>query len=455
MIGFLHAQLAGGISTNVVAITLGLAVAYALSSVIQLLRRQRQLPPGPWGWPGIGHLFSLGSRPDLTFQKLSERFGRVFSLKIGTRLVVVISDPDVVREAFLRQGAATSGRLQHQWGLLAFGEQDEWRIVSNEGPTWKLIRKIIGPALRDIGPSGSKLESIMLEEVDHLLEVFDAHADRMEGFDPSDHVTMAASNVMGSLLHGSRFDYNDEMFCQILKAAKVIVGCPGNRFLMNIFPFMYYTEPWRPLRESGAFLRKQMLNFVERAKEHGASGEEVSSLTRNILNELQSTSEGDVADASIVEEKGMWRMLLDLILAGSDTTACTIVWSLVIMAFYPDVQRKVHDELDLKIGAKKTLTQHDRTKTPYVVATLQEVIRLRPLGPLGIPHLTSRETRLGDYLIPKGTTLYANYMAMNHSEAFWDEPESCRPERFLDEGTGCVLKAHPAFLPFGVGKRIA
>ncbi|XP_071509849.1 cytochrome P450 2U1-like, partial [Diadema antillarum] len=274
----------------------------------------------------------------------------------------------------------------------------------------------------------------MLEEVDHLLEVFDAHADRMEGFDPSDHVTMAASNVMGSLLHGSRFDYNDEMFCHILKAAKVIVGCPGNRFLMNIFPFMYYTEPWRPLRESGAFLRKQMLNFVERAKEHGASGEEVSSLTRNILNELQSTSEDDVADASIVEEKGIWRMLLDLILAGSDTTACTIV----------------HDELDLKIGAKKTLTQHDRTKTPYVVATLQEVIRLRPLGPLGIPHLTSRETRLGDYLIPKGTTLYANYMAMNHSEAFWDEPESCRPERFLDEGTGCVLKAHPAFLPFGV-----
>jgi cytochrome P450 len=137
--------------------------------------------------------------------------------------------------------------------------------------------------------------------------------------------------------------------------------------------------------------------------------------------------------------------------AGTDTTAMVMRWILVYLIAHPDAQRKVQREIDDVIGQNRTPNMDDRKNMPYTEAFLMEVMRKRPTTFLIDAHKTLEDVRLGGYFIPKGTAVYGNSFAIHNDRELWGDPNSFRPERFINED-GQLVK--PEYLiPFSVGKR--
>ena len=148
-------------------------------------------------------------------------------------------------------------------------------------------------------------------------------------------------------------------------------------------------------------------------------------------------------------------LCMDLMLAGTDTSAQTVNWTLLLLANRPEIQARVHEELDRVIGPDVLPTVDDRTRLPYTFACLAESMRYRTIGPLGLPHKASEDAEIGGYRIPAGTQVLGNIYSIHHDPNLWDSPHEYLPERFLPQADGSPSPALTgnAFIPFGTGHR--
>ncbi|XP_071604500.1 steroid 17-alpha-hydroxylase/17,20 lyase isoform X3 [Heliangelus exortis] len=128
--------------------------------------------------------------------------------------------------------------------------------------------------------------------------------------------------------------------------------------------------------------------------------------------------------------------------------------SLVDIFPWLQVQRKIQEEMDQKIGLARHPHLRDRPLLPYLEATISEVLRIRPVSPLLIPHVSLADTSIGEYSIPKGARVIINLWSVHHDEKEWDKPEEFNPRRFLDEKGQHIHSPSPSYLPFGAGIRV-
>jgi len=89
---------------------------------------------------------------------------------------------------------------------------------------------------------------------------------------------------------------------------------------------------------------------------------------------------------------------------------------------------------------------------PFTQAVINETLRLAVIFPVGVPHKSTQEVRIGDYTIPANTVIIANTWALHFDQNVWRDPTNFRPDRFLNEDDGSFVK-HEGFLAFSVGKR--
>ncbi|KAL0314958.1 UNVERIFIED_CONTAM: cytochrome [Sesamum angustifolium] len=143
-------------------------------------------------------------------------------------------------------------------------------------------------------------------------------------------------------------------------------------------------------------------------------------------------------------------LILPMFTAGTHTTALTMEWAMSLLLNHPNELGKVKEEIDSIVVPGKLLDDSDLQKLPYLRCVINETLRLYPVGPLLVPHLSSKDCSVGGLDIPAGTTLLVNAWAIQRDPKLWEEPEAFKPERFKGfEGGYDGLK----FLPFGIGRR--
>ena len=128
-----------------------------------------------------------------------------------------------------------------------------------------------------------------------------------------------------------------------------------------------------------------------------------------------------------------------------------------VLSHYPDVQRKLQNEIMDVIGPARHPTLKDQDNMPYLRATILEIGRFASIFPFGLPHKSVQTCKLDKYTIPKNTEVWVNLWALHHDEKLWDEPFSFKPERFLDSDGQLVPVDHPNrknVMPFGAGHRV-
>ena len=142
----------------------------------------------------------------------------------------------------------------------------------------------------------------------------------------------------------------------------------------------------------------------------------------------------------------------DLLFAGTETTTNTLTWSIIYLLNYPDVMRKVQEEIDRVLGDNGIPSMVDKQKMPYVEATVMEIQRMADVAPLAVPHSRLEDVALRGYTIPKGTSVIPNLYAVHRDDRIWDDPYQFKPSRFLDKNGEIVRRIE--LIPFSVGKLI-
>ncbi|KAK8032544.1 hypothetical protein PG990_002278 [Apiospora arundinis] len=164
-------------------------------------------------------------------------------------------------------------------------------------------------------------------------------------------------------------------------------------------------------------------------------------------------------DEAIDDEKAI-DILAMLIGAGADTTSSVLQSFFKVMAMNLDAQHAAQKEIDHVVGTSRLPSWDDEPNLPYLRSLIKEVHRWAPIGSLGIPHATSDDdTHLG-CRVPKGTIVFPNLTALSRDPAVYANPDTFRPERFLQDDLHANASAsHPDFrerdhFHYGFGRRL-
>lgn len=137
-------------------------------------------------------------------------------------------------------------------------------------------------------------------------------------------------------------------------------------------------------------------------------------------------------------------IILDIFIAGGNTTSTTLDTAFMMLILRPDWKARIFEE----ISAFEEPTSKNRPQLPLTEAYLFEIQRFFSTVPITGPRRVLRTTTLGDYVLPKNTTVLIGVRSVHHDKSFWGDPEVFRPERFLDNS-----ELTDRFMPFGQGKR--
>ncbi|XP_066575883.1 cytochrome P450 17A2 [Amia ocellicauda] len=419
--------------------------------IVKLLKsmvhsRPNALPCLP-SLPMVGSLLSLGGSvpPHLHFTSLGERYGDLFALYLGPHYTVVINSFKHAREVLLQKGKVFAGRPQMvTTDLLSRGGKDI--AFCDYSPLWKAHRRLVHSSFSTFGEGTSKLQSIVCEEASHLCSAFLERAG--EPLDPESALTRAVTNIVCTLVFSSRYQPQDPEFHTVMEYNSGIVQTIARGNLVDIFPWLKIF-PNRDLKKLKACIqvRDELLGRKLQEHKESYSPEDM----RDLMDALLKGQRGPGEEAGIQDDH-ILMTAAEAFGAGVETTSTTLLWTLAFLLHHPEVQEKIHREIDEQIGGDRTPGLADRGRLPYLESTLCEVLRIRPVAPLLIPHVALQDTSLGEHFIPKGTRVVVNMWSIHHDPRQWEEPERFRPERFLDsQGNRC---SPASFIPFGAGPRV-
>ncbi|RUS15510.1 cytochrome P450 [Endogone sp. FLAS-F59071] len=161
------------------------------------------------------------------------------------------------------------------------------------------------------------------------------------------------------------------------------------------------------------------------------------------LIDAQENPEDPLTDFDVFLQMGLFLQ------AGSDTSSNTLVFCVVELVRNPSVCAQLVSEIRDAFPSRDTLPSHTTLKElPYLNAVLNETLRMHMQSGQGIPRITQEDVVLGGFAVPKGTEIVASISQMARDPAIWPNPETFRPERFLEENVPM-----DAFMPFGAGSR--
>uniref|UniRef100_A0A8C4TH64 Cytochrome P450, family 2, subfamily V, polypeptide 1 n=1 Tax=Erpetoichthys calabaricus TaxID=27687 RepID=A0A8C4TH64_ERPCA len=391
--------------------------------------------------PEKGHhlMTSAPNQSPHLFLQLAQKYGNVFSLRLGRSRIVVVNGYKMAKEALVNQPDAVPSRPSDPiMGCLTSNLSPSTRpgVVLSSGYRWKQHRRFMLTTLRNFGVGKKSLESTIIEELGYFRQAIQEEQGRP--FEPHFLINNAIANIICSMVFGRRFEYSDQRFQELLHL---------------IFEALLSGMPPGSLPCS-----KKLLVLPGRHHVMFSDYDKVVEFLRSEIEEHKKdwdpAAPRDFIDCYLEEIEMVTNLsytLLDLFVAGTETTSTTLRWALLYLMKYQDVQEKVQKEIDAVLGRDQPPSMQDRTNLPYTDAVIHEIQRMADIVPLNMARKADEEFSLGGCIIPKNTTVLVNLNSVLFDEEEWDDPFTFKPERFLD-ANGKFSK-NDAFFVFSAGKR--
>eukprot|EP00061_Rhincodon_typus_P003508 g20253.t1 len=217
---------AGLLAFSVTEVFISLAV---FSLIFLVVRRHRtrvpeglKKPPGPPSLPLIGRSLQLGPDPHLSLTALSQQYGDIFQVQVGSRPVLVLSGLDTLKQALIRQGDDFAGRPD-LYSFKFINDGKSLTFSSDYSEVWRLRRKLAQNALRTFATDECKnsthsclLEEHVSGEAQRLVTIFTELTRSCGTFDPVRYLLVSVANVICALCFGKRYNHDDQEFLDII-----------------------------------------------------------------------------------------------------------------------------------------------------------------------------------------------------------------------------------------------
>ncbi|CAL8248782.1 unnamed protein product [Lota lota] len=407
--------------------------------------RHGSLPPGPRGLPFLGNMMDLSQKhlPSHLTQ-LARRYGCIYTLRCGGSTLVVLNSTDVIKEALVKKWSDFAGRPISYTGALVSGGG---RSISlgDYSEEWRAQRRLVHRALQRC--SHTTLHALIQKQALVLREVLIGY--NSSAVDLSEDFTVAASNVITTLTFEKEYEKDSEELQQLHSCLNKIVSLWGSPWIsvLDSFPLLRKlpNRPFSRLLKEVArrddIIGTQIEEF--KLKDNKSEDSITESLLKGIEQNIGSVSGVRLTDAHL------HMATVDLLIGGTETTAAWLSWTVAFLLHRPQVQTQVYEEM-CGVLEDRYPQYSDRQRLPALGALISEVLRLRPVAPLAVPHRALRDSSIAGYFIPKDTVIIPNLFGAHHDPAVWSEPYCFRPERFLEGGGGSAR----SLLAFGGGARL-
>ncbi|XP_074088622.1 cytochrome P450 2C23-like [Macrotis lagotis] len=434
---------------------LGLTTTALLACVVFLIFfslwsqgiKRGKFPPGPTPLPLVGNILQLNLKNILaSLSQLAEKYGPIFTIYLGTERVVVLHGYKIMKEALIDQGDGFVDR-----GYIAIFEDvlKGQGILVSRGERWKQIRRFSLMTLRNFGMGKRSIEERIQEEAQCLVE--ELRKTKGEPTDPTFILGCAPCNVICSVLFHDRFKYDDEKLLYLMSLLNENFQLL-NTVWLQIYNCLPSFRVYLPGKHNKIFKNVDQLKqfILERVKEHQKTLDpnNPQDYIDCYLAKMQQEKENPKTEFDLenLEMTGV-----NLFAAGTETTSSTLRYGLLLIMKHPEIQAKIHEEIDRVIGQDRVPSIKDRQDMPYTDAVVHEIQRFINLLPLNLSHAVSRDIKFQQYILPKGTTIFPLLFPILWDSKEFPNPDQFDPHHFLDKNG--KFKKSDYFMPFSIGKR--
>ncbi|CAE6405714.1 unnamed protein product [Rhizoctonia solani] len=409
-------------------------------------RVDSSLPPSPpkhWFW-GNKDIVNQSYRFVPLGTELKDALGDIITTTTPFGTFITLNSIELATELLEKHASATANRPRNTmiqellgWSeAVGFREHDEWH---------KKQRRILASALH---PTAAR--SYESQHLESTLELLRRISHDQRSFQK--HTSDVIGNFILRLAYGYTPSQDDTLLATVHSAFSYLAKASAQYFPVNDFPILKSLPAWFPGghfqkfgregRQSRDLYANGLFEMVfEQVRNGGAEHPSYASQL------LESKGGANITDTDMELIKWTAASLF----TGGSTTTVGLIWSFIlIVSLHPETAKLARAEIDAVVGRERVPEFKDREKMPYMEALLQEVMRLCPVAPLGLPHSATEDIQLGGYRIPKNATINPNIWAMLRDSKHYSSPNTFDPARYLK----AVPDPDPRKYIFGFGRRV-
>ncbi|CAI5448980.1 unnamed protein product [Caenorhabditis angaria] len=386
------------------------------------------------------------------WQDLTKQFGPVYTFWMGYLPMVVVTDWNLIKQHFIKEGHLFTGREQFPVSIEM--RRGCYGIIETFGDRWLQQRRFAIHVLRDFGMGRNLMEEKVLCEVQAMID----HLKKVQNvpFDMANILDSSVGSIINSFLFGYRFDENNiheflTLKSRLDKHMRIAMTPVG--ILIAVFPslgnFPFFKQQKALIMDNMGGLFKMFREVIdEKLRTIDYDNDEYSDYVEAFLKERKKHEHEPNFGGFEMEQ--LDSVCFDLWIAGMETTSNTLYWALLYVMLNPEVREKIYEELDREIGSDRIITTSDKSNLNYINATINESQRMANLLPMNLQRKTSEEVKVGNFTIPANTVVLPQISSVLYDETYFPNPSKFNPSRFLENGQ--LLKIEQ-FVPFSIGKR--
>nr|XP_043623450.1 cytochrome P450 76A1-like [Erigeron canadensis] len=444
--------------------TLGLVSCITLFFLILISRKktatnEKRQPPAPPGWPVFGNLFNLGTMPHRTVAGLATKYGPIVRLKLGSVNTVAVLNVKTATELFKNHDLTFVDRTITETSKSHDYDKSSLALAPY-GMYWRVLKKICTVEML-VAKRINESTDVRRRCVDNMLAWIEKDGSLAKvgsGVYISKFVFLASFNLLGNLMLSRDLANPDsKVGSEFFDLMLGLMEWGGHPNISDLYPWL----KWFDLQGLRKKMDRDMAKAVaiattwvdERMEERQKEAERRGEQRKDFLDVLLDYEGTGKDEPEKMSKKDITVFILEIFLAGSETTSSTVEWALSELLRCPAKLTRAKDELASVVGPNQKLEETSIDNLPYLQAIIKETLRLHAPIPFLVPRKAGQDTDFMGYHIPKGTQLFVNAWAIGRDPEYWENPDSFEPERFL--GSKIDYKGQNyELIPFGAGRRI-
>jgi len=383
--------------------------------------------PGPRGNVLLMPTRAFRKHSHQYLQQLEEKYGDISKIKFGPFTVIYLANPEYIEYVLLNRDTYTKvqegGMLRI---LLGNG------LLTSEGDFWLKQRRLIQPVFHK-------------QRLDRFIQKISNSTDEMlngwgkkngETLDVYNEMNRVTLDIVGKTLFSA--NVKDE-FDKVNSALTKILTAIRNRSRFMRFPLWFPLPSHLRIEHNRKVLDETISEIINQRRNSTGKFDD-------LLTMLMEVEDADTRER--MTDKQLRDEVLTIFIAGHETTANALAFTLYLLAKNPEAKRILQKEIDEKFSSEE-MTFEKLQKLEYTTMVIKEAMRLYPPAWM-IPREAAKDDVIGGYQIKKGDKVLASPYAMQRSPRYWSKPEEFNPERFTAEN----MKDMPryAYFPFGVAR---
>ncbi|KAI9116403.1 hypothetical protein K1719_012570 [Acacia pycnantha] len=410
----------------------------------------KTLPPGPWKLPLIGNIHQIaGSLPHHSLRDLAKKYGPLMHLQLGETSNVVVSSSEIAKEIFTTHDLIFSDRPHLiAADIITYNNIDIG--FSPHGNHWRQLRKICTLELL----SAKRVRSfrfIREEEVSALVKDIRSNNEGLL-INLSDKIFTATNSIIARAAFGNK-SRGQEAFISSLKEVMKVMG---GFSIVDLFPSVKVLQVITGMRAKVERVHKLNDGILEDIiKDHRQRKETSSGINNdeeNLLDVLLKIQQENDLELPLTHNH-IKAVILDMFIAGSESSSTTVEWAMAELMKNPKVMEKAQAEVRRIYNEKGYVDEIEIHQLKYLNSIVRETLRLHPPGVLLLPRENTERCVINGYEIPEKTKIIVNGWAIGRDSKSWDEAETFKPERFLDNPID-FIGTNFEYIPFGAGRRM-